>query len=825
MSFIVLKFGGSSLTGEGYKKIVQQVNSLRQKHKVIVVLSAVQNTTNNLLDYVHNDRDRIFEVAQRHYALMGELEINVSGVTTMLGTLKEFDTYQMDLEGRIRTISSGEYLSTRILAGLLEKENIPHKLLNSREYIFSDSLFSDINTTTFATKGSFWCDEERLMKQIGEEDVYIMQGYIATTRDSYPCLLSRGGSDTTASLLAASLNAKRLEIWTDVDGVYSSDPRKVSGAKVINHIGYDLCQELAAMGAKVMHPYSIKPCQRKKIPIYVKNTYGENRKGYNTIIDSRCEMNGEDVTAITNQGGVTTYDIRSIDMWNNYGFLHDIFGIFSSFQIDINIIITSQFSVRVTTDEENVGKIYNVAKELERNYHVKITRGCSIVSIVGYNITENAKVQNTLELVKKLGMQNIHIIHYASNNLTLSYVVNNSIAGELTQMLHDNLIERDEVQDNYENKWWYENREQLLESVGISNGVYMYNLGEVRKRCEMLNENLRNVNEIYYAMKANSNKDVLSEVIRNGMGVECVSISEVKFVRENFGKDVKILFTPNYCEVCEYDDAFRLGAQVIVDNLEVIMSAIEIFRGREIGLRLDCDLGDGHHEKVVTEGENVKFGYPIGDVETFMNMIEGFHIKVVGLHSHKGSGILDNNSWRKTAKRLISIKDSFPDLRWINLGGGLGVRSRNRELDLVKLNDSLSEFVESGIKIFMEPGRFIVSDAGVLLARATQIRRKGNKNFLGISTGMNSLIRPTLYGAYHGIYNLTRIDERANVNYSVVGPICETGDKLGENRLLPRTKVEDIILIENGGAYGFVMSSNYNMREPASEMILQNEEN
>jgi diaminopimelate decarboxylase/aspartate kinase len=174
---------------------------------------------------------------------------------------------------------------------------------------------------------------------------------------------------------------------------------------------------------------------------------------------------------------------------------------------------------------------------------------------------------------------------------------------------------------------------------------------------------------------------------------------------------------------------------------------------------------------------------------------------------------------------LISIKDSFPDLRWINLGGGLGVRSRNRELDLVKLNDSLSEFVESGIKIFMEPGRFIVSEAGVLLARATQIRRKGNKNFLGISTGMNSLIRPTLYGAYHGIYNLTRIDERANVNYSVVGPICETGDKLGENRLLPRTKVEDIILIENGGAYGFVMSSNYNMREPASEMILQNEEN
>ena len=821
MSFIVLKFGGSSLTSRGYKKILEQVNFLKEKYKVIVVLSAVQNTTNNLLDYIHNDRDRIFEVAQKHYALMEELEVNIPSVNIMIDALKDLDTYNMDLEGRIKTISAGEYLSTRILSGVLEKEGIKHKLLNSREYIYSDSSFDDINSISFATKGSFWCDEEKLLKQMKNDNIFIMQGFIATTRDSHPCLLSRGGSDTTASLIASSLNAKRLEIWTDVNGVFTSDPRKVSGTKIINHIGYDLCQELAAMGAKVMHPYSIKPCQKKKIPIYVKNTYGINKKGRNTIIGSRYEIEGDGVVAITNQGGVTTYDIRSLDMWNNYGFLHDIFGTFSSFQIDINIIITSQFSVRVTTDEVNVGKIYNVAKELDNKYQVKITRNSSIVSIVGYNITENPKVQNTLELVKKLGSDNIHIIHYASNNLTLSYVVNSSVAGELTQILHDNLIEREEVRDGYENKWWYKEREQLLRSVGTSSGVYMYNLEEVRKRCNKLKENLRNVSELYYAMKANSNREVLNEVINNGFGIECVSLSEVNYVRENFGDNVKILFTPNYCEVWEYEGAFIKGAQVVVDNVEVIMSAMEIFRGREIGLRLDCDLGDGHHEKVVTEGDNVKFGYPIGDVETFMNMIDGLDIKVVGLHSHKGSGILDNYSWRKTARRLMSIKDSLPDLRWINLGGGLGVRTRNRELDLEKVNDSLKEFGRSGLKLWMEPGRFIVSEAGVLLARVTQVRRKGNKNFLGISTGMNSLIRPTLYNAYHGIYNLTRVEEKANVSYSVVGPICETGDKMGENRLLPRAKVEDIILIENGGAYGYVMSSNYNMREPASEVILQ----
>ena len=131
----------------------------------------------------------------------------------------------------------------------------------------------------------------------------------------------------------------------------------------------------------------------------------------------------------------------------------------------------------------------------------------------------------------------------------------------------------------------------------------------------------------------------------------------------------------------------------------------------------------------------------------------------------------------------------------------------------------------SSIDIHIEPGRILVSEAGVLLSRVNQIRKKNNKNFIGLSTGMNSLIRPTLYGSYHHIHNLSNIDNNEKNYYDIVGPICESGDVFGKNRLLSVANVSDIILIENAGAYGHVMSSSYNMRQPLGEKILDNGKN
>jgi diaminopimelate decarboxylase/aspartate kinase len=159
----------------------------------------------------------------------------------------------------------------------------------------------------------------------------------------------------------------------------------------------------------------------------------------------------------------------------------------------------------------------------------------------------------------------------------------------------------------------------------------------------------------------------------------------------------------------------------------------------------------------------------------------------------------------------------------LDLGGGLGVPDRRGKpgFDLARLDQLLAETSAAhDVAIWLEPGRYLAAECGVLLARVTQLKSKGQYHYLGISTGMNSLIRPALYGAHHDIVNLSRLGQKANRYYRVVGPICESGDVLGESRFLPASEEGDLILIANTGAYGRVMSSHYNRRSPAEEVVI-----
>jgi diaminopimelate decarboxylase/aspartate kinase len=165
----------------------------------------------------------------------------------------------------------------------------------------------------------------------------------------------------------------------------------------------------------------------------------------------------------------------------------------------------------------------------------------------------------------------------------------------------------------------------------------------------------------------------------------------------------------------------------------------------------------------------------------------------------------------------------FPEVRVLDLGGGLGVPERplQSRLDLQSLDRMLAEVMDGrALQVWLEPGRYLVAEAGVLLARVNQLKDKGHFHYAGLATGMNSLIRPALYGAYHEIVNLSRLEDSADRNYRIVGPICESGDILGESRLLPECREGDVLLIANAGAYGRVMSSHYNRRAPAEELIL-----
>jgi diaminopimelate decarboxylase/aspartate kinase len=286
----------------------------------------------------------------------------------------------------------------------------------------------------------------------------------------------------------------------------------------------------------------------------------------------------------------------------------------------------------------------------------------------------------------------------------------------------------------------------------------------------------------------------------------------------------RVLYTPNFAPRQEYAWAFEQHVTVTIDNRFVLQQWPQIFKGREVMVRVDTGTGRGHHLHVHTAGEHAKFGIPLEELAELAPLAASIGCRIIGLHAHTGSGVFDINSWTETAELLLEATGHFPDVRIINIGGGLGVPERREQtaLDLVQFDAALGAVRARAPKLqfWLEPGRFLVAAAGVLLVQVTQTKSKGTTRYVGVTTGMNSLIRPALYGSWHEIVNLTRLEEPATELVNIVGPICESADVLGHDRLLPPSQEGDVLLIANAGAYGRSMSSNYNLRVPAVEKVL-----
>ncbi|MFB6264034.1 MAG: hypothetical protein ABEL76_10485, partial [Bradymonadaceae bacterium] len=226
----------------------------------------------------------------------------------------------------------------------------------------------------------------------------------------------------------------------------------------------------------------------------------------------------------------------------------------------------------------------------------------------------------------------------------------------------------------------------------------------------------------------------------------------------------------------------------------------------------------------VRGGFTSKFGIAPGDAERARELVESAGARVEGLHAHLGSDISSPEVWAETGVFLAETAELFPDAEILDVGGGLGVSERAGQppLDLETAGAKLESLRElhPGFELWLEPGRFLVADAGVLLAEVTQLKQKQDIQFVGVDTGMNSLVRPALYGAHHDIENLSRLGEAPRLDAEIVGPICESGDVLGHDRRLPATREGDVLLVAQTGAYGRVMSSEYNRRSPGEEVVL-----
>jgi diaminopimelate decarboxylase/aspartate kinase len=381
------------------------------------------------------------------------------------------------------------------------------------------------------------------------------------------------------------------------------------------------------------------------------------------------------------------------------------------------------------------------------------------------------------------------------------------------------------LRDNEQDAWWLQKRNELLNIAGEHLNAYVYDLESIEAAARNI-LSLESVTRVLYAVKANFNADVLRTLANARVDFDCVSPGEVKRLREVLpdGAKGRILFTPNFAPRDEYEWGVKEGLRVTLDNLYPLKAWPELFDGQELFIRIDPNQGGGHHEHVVTVGTQSKFGVSLAELSELQRLVKAANATVTGIHAHSGSGILDPGNWQSVARALVDAAERFPEVKVLDLGGGMGVPDNRTSavFDLQALDDLLIDFSKDypQYDLWLEPGRYLVSVAGVLLAHVTQLKSKEDVRYVGISTGINALIRPALYNAWHEIVNLSRIDMVHSESVTIVGPICESGDKLGRDRPFPLSQENDVVLIANVGAYGHVMSSRYNLRDVPPEITI-----
>jgi diaminopimelate decarboxylase/aspartate kinase len=679
--------------------------------------------------------------------------------------------------------------------------------------------------------------------------VLVTAGGPARGADGEPVLLE-GGADRAAACLAAQLSAVRCEAWGLSPGLFTADPQRVPSARLLRSLAYEEAVELLTTGARGFHPRAVGPLRRAGVPLRFRDAAAPELAG--TEVSALGGGGAPRVKAVLERPGVMLLSLETAGMWHRVGFLAEVFARIARHGFSVDLVSTAEANVTVSFDAlpapagpAALERLQRLAADLGALGRPRVLGPCAAVTLVGRQI--RSILHRLGPLLEPFEEQPVHLLTQAATDLNLTFVVDEAQAPRLVRELHELLLRRqgeDEVlgptweelrggareaagKAAAPEAWWRQKRSALL-ALAAEEGtpLYVYDRDSLAAAARELRA-LASIDRVLYSVKANPSGDVLRTFGDAGLGFECVSPGEVAHLFRLF-PDLdprQVLFTPNFAPVGEYEDAFARGLSVTVDNLFPLQRWPDCFAGREVFLRLDPGHGRGHHRHVRTAGTHSKFGIPLAELDEAAAAVEALGARVVGFHAHAGSGVLDPEAWREVAARLSAAAERFPDVEVLDLGGGLGVGElpQDRPLDLARLDAGLAEVKAAfpRYRLWLEPGRFLVARAGVLLARVTQLKGKGESRYVGLDTGMNSLIRPALYGAWHEIVNLTRLDEAPAQVADVVGPICETADVLGADRLLPPTEEGDVMLVANAGAYGRAMSSRYNLREPARERLLE----
>src|SRR4051794_18346171 len=417
--------------------------------------------------------------------------------------------------------------------------------MDARDMLTAEDRGASARASVLSATCSFAPDAALEARLDASTPVVITQGFIARDSAGNTCLLGRGGSDTSAAYLGAKIRAKQIEIWTDVPGMFSANPRATPTARLIRALHYDEAQEIATSGAKVLHPRCLLPARQYQIPLYVLATQTPDVEG--TLITGES-VPGAQVKAVCNRKGITLISLDSPGMWHQVGFMADAFAVFKEHGMSVDLVSTSETNVTVsldpaanTLDGELLGKLQG---DLSKLCNVRVIGPCASVSLVGRNIRAILhKLGDALALFEE---QKVYLISQAANDLNFTFVVDENQGDRLVEQLHDLLIHpqpgdlvmgptweqlfaQPGTAASQAPPWWVQKRSELLGVLAQRDSAYVYDLSQVEAAAQSL-VGLKSISRAFYALKANPQPDILRTVAASGAGFDCVSLNEIEHV-------------------------------------------------------------------------------------------------------------------------------------------------------------------------------------------------------------------------------------------------------------------------------------------------------
>ncbi len=361
--------------------------------------------------------------------------------------------------------------------------------------------------------------------------------------------------------------------------------------------------------------------------------------------------------------------------------------------------------------------------------------------------------------------------------------------------------------------------------------LYVYDTDKIASQYHKLTNAFKDVKnlKLNYAVKALSNINILKFFKELGSGLDTVSFQEVQLSLATGIDPKNIIFTPNGVSLHEIEEVAKLGVQINIDNLSILEQFGQKHPEIPVCVRINPHIMAGGNSKISVGHIDSKFGISIHQVPHIKRVVENTGMTINGVHMHTGSDILDIDTFIRATEILFDVASQFENIDFIDFGSGFKVPYKEGDISTdidqlgIQLSERFNQFCKSygkDITLMFEPGKFLVSEAGVFLAKVNVVKQTTSTVFAHVDSGFNHLVRPMMYNSYHEISNISNPEGRDRY-YSVVGYICET-DTFGSNRRIAQISEDDILCFHNAGAYCFSMASNYNSRFLPAEVMLVN---